>query len=155
MLSRRGHAGVMNRIDANLHCPACHDALMPKVLACERCGIRVEGSFQFNEFATLDGDDLHLLRIFVLSEGRVRDMEAALGLSYPTIRNRLKELRNKLAARQSVTMPERGTVPPTSARAQDVRVAAVLDRLQRGDLGFDEAMRQIKALQPSDTESKP
>ncbi|MBI5609721.1 MAG: DUF2089 domain-containing protein [Deltaproteobacteria bacterium] len=142
----------MNRIDANLLCPACHDALTPHVLACEHCGIRVEGPFQFNEFATLDGDDLHLLRIFVLSEGRVRDMEAALGLSYPTIRNRLKDLRNKLAARQAVSLPERGTVPPASARHDDARVAGVLQRLQNGELSFAEAMRQIRTLQGAEAE---
>ncbi len=140
----------MNRIDANLACPACQQPLVPHVLECESCAIRVEGPFQFNEFATLAGDDLHLLRIFVLSEGRVRDMEAALGLSYPTIRNRLKELRNKLATPLAVAAPARGTVPPPGGPTPDARVGAVLDRLRAGELTFDEAIRQVHWLQDSE-----
>lgn len=66
------------------------------VLGCDGCGIRVEGPFQLNEFATLSADDLHFLRIFVLSEGRVRDMQSSLGLSYPTIRARLTLLKTNL-----------------------------------------------------------
>jgi hypothetical protein len=87
----------MKLIDSNLACPACHTALQPKLLVCPACEIKVEGPFQLNEFATLDPDDLHFLRIFVRSEGRIREMESALGLSYPTIRGRLAALKRKLS----------------------------------------------------------
>src|SRR5580658_6985423 len=83
-------------MDSNLQCPNCHETLRPVELACEVCGIRVSGPFQLNEFATLAEEDLHFLRIFVRSEGRIREMEAALGLSYPTIRTRLTALKNRL-----------------------------------------------------------
>ena len=75
----------MKQIDSNLACPSCQSLLQPKVLACPACDIKVEGPFQLNEFATLAQEDLHFLRIFVRCEGRIRDMESALGLSYPTV----------------------------------------------------------------------
>ena len=86
----------MSNIDSNILCPVCQGLLSPSVLSCGHCDIRVEGPFQLNEFATLSPEDLHFLRIFIRCEGRVRDMEPALGLSYPTIRNRLTQLKNKL-----------------------------------------------------------
>jgi hypothetical protein len=132
---------VMSQIPANLSCPSCQHALRPAVLECPACRLRVEGSFQLNEFASLSPDELHLLRIFVLAEGRVRDMEAPLGLSYPTIRTRLAALRETIAK----ATPGAATEPP------DETVDAVLDQLQRQELTFDEAMKRIKRLRGSTT----
>lgn len=128
----------MNPIDSNLACPSCQSMLQPKLLVCPACDIKVEGPFQLNEFATLERDDLHFLRIFVRSEGRIRDMEAALGLSYPTIRARLTALKNKLAGE--------GEAEAAKAEAPGPDVSDVLEQLQAGKIPFDEAMKRIKRL---------
>jgi hypothetical protein len=125
-------------INSGLGCPSCRQPLKPKVLACDSCGIRVEGPFELNEFAGLSGDDLHLLRIFVLSEGRVRDMEAPLGLSYPTIRARLRDLRERIAG----GVP--AAAPPLERPASPQHSAEILDRLGRGELTFEEAMNLMR-----------
>jgi hypothetical protein len=126
----------MSNIDSNILCPACHGLLSPTVLSCGHCNIRVEGPFELNEFATLSPDDLHFLRIFIRCEGRVRDMEPALGLSYPTIRSRLTQLKNKLegdfAAREETKQSD---APSTEE---------VLARLEKGEITFDQAMKLIK-----------
>lgn len=126
----------MNPIAANLSCPACQKPLSPAVLVCRSCDLRVEGRFALNEFATLGPEDLHLLRIFILSEGRIRDMEAPLGLSYPTIRSRLKALRQKVAGAQAT--------PPEPVPDRTDAINAILARLQEGQISFDEAMAQIR-----------
>lgn len=132
----------MKPIDSNLACPACQSLLQPKLLVCPACDIKVEGPFQLNEFATLAPDDLHFLRIFVRSEGRIRDMESALGLSYPTIRARLTALKNKLAGDAPAEKPEPAKPPQDEASG----VGAVLEQLQAGSIAFDEAMKRIKRL---------
>lgn len=118
-----------------MQCPSCAGALVPRVFACEACGVKVEGRFKLNEFAALGGDDLHFLRIFVRCEGRIRDMEAALGLSYPTVRGRLTALKNKLVeAGEALEAPE--------SSADEVR--QTLERLAAGEIAFEEAMKVIK-----------
>jgi len=128
----------MKNIDSNLLCPSCHGQLKPKVLICEDCDLRVEGPFQLNEFATLPPEDLHFLRIFLRCEGRIRDMEPALGLSYPTIRTRLTNLKNKLLGEAE---ERQKTAEKTAAKetAQDI-----LNLLESGKISFDEAMARIK-----------
>jgi hypothetical protein len=127
----------MSKIDSNILCPVCQGLLSPKVLACGHCHIQVEGPFQLNEFATLPPEDLHFLRIFIQCEGRVRDMEPALGLSYPTIRNRLTQLKNKLSEGLEATAEEEkpANIPTTEE---------VLARLEKGEITFDQAMKLIK-----------
>jgi hypothetical protein len=127
----------MSNIDSNILCPACHGLLSPKILSCGHCNIQVEGPFQFNEFATLPPEDLHFLRIFIQCEGRVRDMEPSLGLSYPTIRNRLTQLKNKLAVGLETKEAETTSTPTSSTEE-------VLSRLEKGEITFDQAMKLIK-----------
>jgi hypothetical protein len=132
----------MKRTDSNVPCPSCRGPLQPRVLVCDACDIRVEGRFQTNEFAALEPEDLHFLRIFVHCEGRIKDMEAALGLSYPTIRTRLGALKNKLTA-----VP----VPPSSesVAAENVtRSREILESLEAGKISFEEAMKQLKETTP-------
>ncbi len=138
----------MKRLDSNLLCPSCHEALRPIQLACDRCQIKLEGPFQLNEFATLAPDDLHFLRIFVRSEGRIRDMETALGLSYPTIRGRLTALKNKLqgATETPNAFDESSRGDSGAASSNETRIREILARLEAGEVPFDEAMKQIKKL---------
>lgn len=131
----------MNPIDSNLACPACRSALQPKVLVCPACDIKVEGPFQLNEFATLAQDDLHFLRIFVRCEGRIREMESSLGLSYPTIRVRLSALKKTLAGEELQTARNKAEEKGAPADA-----GHILEKLQAGEIPFDEAMRMIKEL---------
>ena|SRR6185369_11058034 len=133
----------MKSIDSNLACPACQQALQPKLLVCPSCDIKVEGPFQLNEFATLGPEDLHFLRIFVRSEGRIRDMESALGLSYPTIRARLSALKRKLSGEAGAGGPQSEAKQP---RNEEEAVAAVLANLNAGKITFDAAMQEIKRI---------
>jgi hypothetical protein len=128
-------------IDSNLRCPSCDLPLRPVALRCDACNLSVEGPLRLNEFATLAPEDLHFLRIFVRCEGRIRDMEAALGLSYPTIRNRLTSLKLKLQGAEQA-----------QASAEDT-IQSALNRLQAGEISFAEAMDQIKRARSAGPES--
>ena len=123
-------------------CPACAGRLVPRELTCVDCGLLVRTPDRGNEFAGLDDDNLHLLRIFVACEGRIRDMERALGVSYPTVKSRLGRLRNTLGVGRDAPKPPSGEVAQSPAE----RRAEVLDRLEAGDIDFDAAMAVIGKL---------
>jgi hypothetical protein len=117
-------------------CPSCEGRLVPVELGCGRCGVTVRGRFAENEFASLGEEELHFLRIFVLCEGRIREMESALGVSYPTIKSRLAKLKETLGTdaakgRHGDAATEEGT-------------AGILRELENGKIGFDEAMARLK-----------
>ena len=128
------------KIHSHVLCPSCHGTLIPVRLHCEACGISVSGRFATNEFAALSEDDLHFLRIFVLCEGRIRDMESALGVSYPTIKARLAQLKSTLAAGRKAASDE-------TPEPRESSIAAVLKDLETGHISYDEAMASIRTLQ--------
>lgn len=128
---------------ADPRCPACGGRLYSRELECVDCGLHLRASYPRNEFARLDDDALHLLRIFVACEGRIRDMERALGVSYPTVKSRLKGLRETLGFDAERALAEQ--VEPTAAKAPKPQTAAdTIGRLERGEIDFDEAMRRLK-----------
>lgn len=118
-----------------LSCPYCTTPATVAAIHCPHCDVEVRAKFPLNEFAALAEDDLHFLRIFLECEGRIRDMEAPLGLSYPTIRSRLAELKDR------VLRPTPGAKPP---KAKPETPSTVLDRLADGELDFETALQQIK-----------
>jgi hypothetical protein len=105
----------------------------PKVLECA-CGVRVEGPISANEFTSLSPEQLHMLRIFIKCEGRIRDMEAALGISYPTVKTRIKELKDAL----EIVDDELTENPAT------LDLDHVLSGLETGELSADEAINRLQ-----------
>jgi hypothetical protein len=74
------------------HCPSCGLSLKVTSLACESCETIISGSFELPLLAKLSGDDLRFVIDFVKCSGSLKIMAQQMGLSYPTVRNRLDEI---------------------------------------------------------------
>lgn len=123
----------MKKINASeIKCPSCQGELEISRLHCLHCSVSIEGNFAPNEFSRLNNEDWHLLRIFLLHEGRIREMEGPLGLSYPTIRNRIHTLRTKLFAEHKTEI-----VPKSKATNP-------LDLLENGQISFSQTMEILR-----------
>ena len=147
-----------NKIDANIRCPSCNGQLYPRVLVCDSCGLKVEGEFVLNEFDSLSPDELHFLRVFVQCEGRIRDMEAALGVSYPTVKGLLASIKDKLSQRSprfaaSAPRAETNAANDADAGADGVASGAhqaasaddILDQLETGQINYKDAVRLLRS----------
>ena len=82
-------------------CPACGRQLRVKTLLCEECQTQIDGVFDLPALAQLSFEDQRFLLQFVKASGSLKEMAKLLGLSYPTVRNRLDDIikRIKLAER--------------------------------------------------------
>ncbi len=136
-----------NRIDANVRCPSCNGQLYPRTLVCDSCGLKVEGDFVMNEFGSLTPDELHFLRVFIYCEGRIRDMEAALGVSYPTVKGHLASIKEKLnlsGPRFQGQTHEHGTPQAGKVPLEEAPADEVLERLESGEISYKDAVRLLK-----------
>lgn len=68
-------------------CPACGAGMHIRLWHCPDCHTEVRGDFFLSEFQNLTADDLDYLRVFLLSEGNFKLVEAQLGISYPTVKS--------------------------------------------------------------------
>jgi hypothetical protein len=63
-----------------------------KSLKCEACQTEVSGLYDLPELARLSSDDQQFVLQFVKCSGSLKDMAKYLNLSYPTVRNLLDDI---------------------------------------------------------------
>jgi hypothetical protein len=84
-----------------VNCPSCHAVLKVARLACDHCGTAVEGDFPLPVLSCLDVEDQAFAVSFIQSSGSLKEMAQKYGVSYPTMRNKLDALIEKLKALES------------------------------------------------------
>lgn len=117
-------------------CPVCRTELTVTRLQCPSCDTTVEGRFTAGHFANLTAEQLDFIVTFVRVEGKLNRMETELGLSYPTIRNRLHEVIRAMGYE-----PGKEEAAPD---ATDEKRRAVLDELNAGKISAEVAMRMLR-----------
>jgi hypothetical protein len=70
-------------------CPSCDGELAVTELSCLNCQTRVSGHYRLPPLLRLGPEDQAFVEAFVLSSGSLKAMASELGVSYPTVRNRL------------------------------------------------------------------
>lgn len=145
-------------------CPVCQGDLVVTRLHCPACETTIEGSFDptvagsrlqeafspeqlkpLLPFSRLSAEQLQFVQTFVRCEGRLNRMADELGLSYPTVRNRLDDIIRAMGYEPS--RDEAGR-PDARAAAQPELTAAerqeVLDLLSKGEIDLEEAKRRLR-----------
>jgi hypothetical protein len=108
-----------------------HRVLVERVRIAEK-DIAIEGSFELPQLARIPVDDQIFITAFVRSHGSIKEMERIFGVSYPTIKSRLTRIANSL---------EFVETNPTPSKSE------ILERLQRGEISAEDAIREMEALQ--------
>ena len=138
-------------------CPVCTSELAVTRLRCGECGTTIEGEFSVGRFGRLTREQTQVLESFLRSRGNLRDMERELGISYPTVRNRVEQLVQALGfgprdqAEAEGVAATAAETPEADADAQtpnEITAArqAVLERLARHELTAEEAADAIRSL---------
>jgi len=83
------------------HCPSCDAELAVTGLTCLRCQTQVTGHYRLPPVLRLRPEDQEFIERFVLSSGSLKAMASELGVSYPTVRNRLNDIIEQIQAHQT------------------------------------------------------
>jgi len=75
-------------------------------------------------------DRQEFVKTFICNQGNIKEVEKALGISYPTVKNRLTEIVNVLCPSSNIENKEFST--------------SVLDEIDRGEISVEEAIKKIK-----------
>ena len=120
---------------APTRCPICQSELTVAKLHCSSCDTTIEGNFVSGQFSSLTPEQLEFIFTFVRCEGKINRMEQELGVSYPTIRNRLNEVIRALGYEPGKDEPVEIT--------QDKRNSILAD-LSAGKINAEEATRLLR-----------
>lgn len=117
-------------------CPVCQSELTITRLHCDACDTTLEGRFAGGPFAHLTAEQVDFVLTFIRCEGKLTRMEAEIGLSYPTLRNRLQDIIRALGYE-----PGKDDFPP---EISEDRRRQVLEDLDAGRLSAEAAMRILR-----------
>jgi hypothetical protein len=79
-----------------LKCPSCDNQLQVEQLICEKCDTIVKGLYSLPVISQLPAEDQIFIIDFVKSSGSLKIMAQNMNLSYPTVRNILDEIINRI-----------------------------------------------------------
>lgn len=123
-------------------CPICQHDLHVNRLKCTHCHSIIEGDFCTCKFCLLPNDQLDFLEIFVKCRGNIKDIEMELGISYPTVRNRLDNLIETLGYRVEKSDPVDGSpLQDGKKQRQDI-----LSSLENSEITPQEATLLLKKM---------
>ena len=77
-------------------CPSCRCLLRVRRLDCSECGTALEGEFDFPLLARLELEDQEFILNLLKAGGSLKELASLYSISYPTVRNRLDNLINKV-----------------------------------------------------------
>jgi hypothetical protein len=90
--------------------------------------IRIEGEFELPPLARLSAEDQVFVMAFIRSDGSIKDLEKAFGISYPTVKSRLARIAAHFEFAETM---------PASPRDE------IIDKLEKGEITAAEAIERL------------
>ena len=112
-------------------CPVCKQKLEISRLTCPACNTKLDGSFVPCKFCRLPEEQLLFVETFIKCRGSIKDVEKELGISYPTVKNRLDSVISSLGYNQTQNSDE------------DYNTQ-ILTALENGEIESEEAIKLLK-----------
>lgn len=116
-------------------CPICKHDLFVTKLECSNCHTEISGKFQLSKFNYLSKEHLYFIELFIKNMGSIKKLEKELKVSYPTVKKMLAEVIGELGYK----VEDDDTEYEKSASRDEI-----LDRLSRGEITSEEAMKLLK-----------
>ena len=116
-------------------CPVCGARLEVRKLYCPACDITIEGRFNMCKFCYLNQEQREFAETFIRCRGNIKEVERELGVSYPTVRNRLDAVIVALGYAVEAEEPD--------TRADEGR-RKVLESLNKGEISADDAIKLLR-----------
>lgn len=111
-------------------CPNCGDEMVITSYRCNSCYTEVSGEFEIDKFQRLDDEDKEFIELFLQKRGSIKDVGEEIGISYPTVRNRIDRIVGKLG----------GTVDKKAGRID------ILNMLDNGEITAEKAKSLLEEL---------
>ena len=87
-------------------CPSCEALLEIKRMRCKVCGTEVDGVYDLPLLLRINREDQSFILNFLKFSGSLKEMAKLLNLSYPTVRNRLDDIIEKIKNIENETISD-------------------------------------------------
>lgn len=117
-------------------CPVCGDHVTITRVKCSRCGSEISGDFSPCKFCSLEDKHLQFVATFLRCRGSIKEVEKALGVSYPTVRNMMD------AALSALGLQE----PAPNISEEDKEKSKIIEKLSTKEIDVEMAIDALQKL---------
>jgi hypothetical protein len=131
-------------------CPACGGQLMITECKCPTCQLQMRGEFQLGQLSTLSDDELTFVKVFLSARGNLTEVERVLGISYPTIRNKLDEINNVLSRTNeaaATSQKKQSVALETKLASAEESRKDILQQVADGRMSPTEAVQKLREVE--------
>ena len=79
-----------------IHCPSCESSLTVSQLTCTHCTTVVSGNYALPLLLQITEEEQNFILQFFMTSGSLKEMATLMGNSYPTVRNKLDDIIQKV-----------------------------------------------------------
>lgn len=79
-----------------IQCPSCESSLSVTQLSCNHCSTTVSGNYNLPLLLQISEEEQNFILQFFLTSGSLKEMATQMGNSYPTVRNKLDDIIQKI-----------------------------------------------------------
>jgi len=111
-------------------CPVCNSPLEIVKYHCPSCYTEIKGEFGTGLLDVLSSGQQEFVKVFICNEGNIKKVEKVMGISYPTVKNRIQEIKSLLC-------------PTSKDEISDTNTETILAKLDGGDISVKEAIKKL------------
>jgi len=108
------------------------EAVLITEVKLKKSGITLKGEFELPPLSRLTLEDQIFIIAFIRCHGSIKEMEELFGISYPTVKNRLKRIAQMLEFVEVISPSSR---------------ADILSQLEKGEISVEEAEQKLRERQ--------
>lgn len=108
-------------------CPICDNELTITDMVCHKCDTHISGEFYVSRFTNLTKQQLEFVEVFIKCRGSIKEVEKELGISYPTVKNRLEDVATSMGFK--------------TQQKQADKNREILESINKGEMSVKEAMK--------------
>jgi hypothetical protein len=113
-------------------CPVCNANVEVTRITCRDCRTVIEGRFQMCKFCRLTTEQKNFIDVFIKCGGNIKEVEKELGVSYPTVKNRLENVAVALGHKTS------GDTFDDSVNRKEI-----LEKINNNEISVEEALELL------------
>ncbi len=113
------------------HCPICDHDLTVTACECEACRTSYGTHFKLPRLARFSKEERMLAEALILHGGNLKEMARAVNISYPTLKKRLGELADTLAAKQA---------------EDEADIEQILQQMENKEISPEEGIKRIREI---------
>lgn len=117
-------------------CPVCGGTMQITKLHCKQCETELGGAFAPCRFCMLEEKHMQFVEAFLRCRGSIKEVEKALGVSYPTVRNMMD------AALLALGLQDKASAQNTMEEKRE----EILEKLSNKEIGVDAAVAALRGL---------